>query len=201
MKKSTPAKSSVNANVIAKRMVRRVRPVFKRHASHRKARLRNSTGWRKPRGLHNKQRDCFNGASPMPQSGYQSPEELRGLHASGLAIVRVFTTNDVESIDPKTAGALIAKVGGKRQVLLLQACEKRGVRVLNHKDAAARIELLTSRVKDRHAASETARKAKQVREDASKKAAKKPVDEKVSDEEHKEQEKHIKEEVLTSKGA
>src|SRR3990167_7900671 len=89
-----------------KRLLRAARPRFTRHAPHRKARLPDS--WRRPRGLHNKQRDNRKGSLPCVSDGWRTPVSVRGLHSSGLAIAHVSTLVELERVDSKTHGVVIA---------------------------------------------------------------------------------------------
>lgn len=185
---------TLSNNMKAKRILRAKTPRFKLHAFHRKSSL--SESWRKPRGLHNKQKDNKKGSFPRVKSGYRVPADVRGLHSSGLAIVRVSNLAEVDTINPKIQAAVIASVGAKRQLALLDACSKKSIRVLNHK-TTERVQALHQKHDAAKAASEAARKAKA--ENTKQKDVKKPMEDKVSDEEKKDQEKKIKEEVLTHK--
>jgi large subunit ribosomal protein L32e len=193
--KKTASKPASSA-MATKRTLRAKTPKFQRHANHRKARL--DTRWKKPRGLHNKQKDNKTASSPKPSSGYRTPVEVRDMHISGLRIMNVATLTQLATVNPATDGVVIASVGKKKQLALLQACVEKKIRVLNHK-AEQRITHITAvrkKQQDEHTAAQ-----KHKEEAVKKKTAKKPVDEKLSDEEKKEQQDKIKEEVLTSKSA
>jgi large subunit ribosomal protein L32e len=182
--------------IAVKRQLRRTRPVFKRHAAHRKAEL--SERWKKPRGLHNKLKDSKRGCGPAVTDGYRTPQAVRGLHVSGLRVAHVATTSDLVSLDPKTTGVVVASVGAKRQLEILNACEKAGIRVLNHK-ADARAKELTERFTKSKEARENAREQKKTAESKKAKDAKKAPVADETPEEHKTSEEKAKKEVLTSK--
>jgi large subunit ribosomal protein L32e len=188
------SRSSGNALSI-KRQLRRTRPAFTRHHPHRKASLGDK--WKKPRGLHNKLKDRKRGCGPWVSDGYRTPEAVRGMHISGLVIAHVANASQLTGLDPKTTGVVIARTGAKRQIELIAACQKAGLRVLNHKDTRA--QELTSRFTTRKEAREEARaaaKAKQAKAGAKTKAAPKAD---LSEEEKKAEEERLKQEVLTSK--
>src|SRR3990167_6095969 len=91
--------------------------------------------WRFPGGRHSPVRQYHQGKGVLPTPGYGSPRAVRGLHSSGLAKVIVHTLAELQAIDSKTQGAVIASTVGtkKRLTLLAYALEKK-VRVLNIKD-------------------------------------------------------------------
>jgi ribosomal protein L32E len=89
---------------------------FTKHAYHRKKRL--NPRWRRPRGLHNKQRLEIKGATPRVKVGYRTNKASRATKR-GLEIVRVYNAADVEAVDAKTQGVVIGKVGTKRKLELL----------------------------------------------------------------------------------
>ncbi len=198
----SPAKKAgtKTAALAVKRKLRSSTPKFQRHANYRKVRL--DKRWKKPRGLHNKQRDNKRGSSPRPSDGYRTPPSVRGLHISGLEMVHVSQVAQLASINKETQAVVVASVGGKRQREILEACMKAGLRVLNHKPEA-RIKLLDSRRSAKQAKLAAARKSKEESEKqkSAKSAKKEKADAELSDEEKKEQQDKLKEEVLTSKNA
>jgi large subunit ribosomal protein L32e len=108
---------------------------FKRDGTGKKAKLADS--WRRPRGLHNKQRKYKKAKGRHPDSGYGSPLAVRGMHPCGLFEVRVFNTQDLADVDPGVhAIRIAASVGNKKREQIQIEAEKRGLRVLNYKDAS-----------------------------------------------------------------
>lgn len=186
------AKKTVSGALATKRRLRAQRPRFGRHASHRKARL--DSRWKRPRGLHNKQRDTKKGSSPSISDGWRTPTSVRGLHSSGLVIVHVSRPSQLEVIDNKSQAVVISAVGGKRQHELLQACMKLGLKVLNHKPEQ-RVKLLEERLVKRKAHIAQARKDKEAAKAKVMQTEKKPE---LSEEDKKKAQDKIKEEVLTS---
>jgi len=196
-KTAAPKKTGASSLLTVKRQLRRTRPVFKRHGAHRKAEL--SDRWKKPRGLHNKLKDNKRGSGPVVGDGYRTPAAVRGMHISGLQIAHVATVAEVAAVDKATHGVVIARVGAKRQLELIAAAQKAGVRVLNHK-ADARTAELTARFTKGKQERDSARAAKQAAETKKEKAAKKAeaAEAKPSEDEQKAAEEKAKKEVLTS---
>jgi ribosomal protein L32E len=190
---------STGTSMAVKRTLRAKTPKFKRHASYRKARLDDR--WKKPRGLHNKQRDSKSGSSPKVSDGYRTPQDVRGLHISGLEMVRVHSVEQLQGVDKTSQGVVVESVGARKQLMILRAAQEQGVRVLNHKPEQ-RIKLIEGKRAERQMALEKNRKAKEESKKKAEKAAdKKPVASEVSEEEKKQQQEKVKEEVLTGKGA
>ncbi|MCL2459862.1 MAG: 50S ribosomal protein L32e [Euryarchaeota archaeon] len=108
---------------------------FKRDGVGKKAKLADS--WRRPRGLHNKQRRYKKAKGRHPDSGYGSPLAVRGMHPCGLFEVRVFNIGDLADVDPGVhAIRIAASVGNKKREQIQIEAEKRGLRILNYKDAS-----------------------------------------------------------------
>ena len=191
-------KSSPSSALRVKRTLHAARPTFRRHGSQRKSEVK--AAWRKPRGLHNKQKDNKKNRLARPDNGWRTPQEVRGLHMSGLVIVRVETLAHLEGLTPAQHGVVIAGVGAKKQLALIDAASKKGLRVLNFK-AQDRTAELIGRFNSRQERREKARQAKAETAKKNEKAAKdrKPVEEAVSEDEKKAEQEKLKEEVLTDK--
>jgi large subunit ribosomal protein L32e len=109
------------------------KPAFKRRGLHRKAKLADV--WRRPRGLHSKQRRRFRAKGVLPQPGYGSPAAVRGLHPSGYEEVLVFSPADLEGLNPELQAVRIGGSVGTRKRGMIQArALELGLRVLNAKD-------------------------------------------------------------------
>jgi len=103
---------------------------FKRDGFGKKPQLSNS--WRKPRGLHNKQRKQRKAKGALPKPGYGSPVAVRGMHPSGFFEVLVFSEKDLENLDAKTQAIRIsAGVGGRKRKALQEKAAKAGFKILN----------------------------------------------------------------------
>ena len=108
---------------------------FKREGVDKKVTIRDS--WRRPRGLHSKQRKLRKAKGAHPDPGYGSPRAVRGMHPCGLNEVRVFNLNDLVGVDSATEAIRIGATVGrkKREVIQNKAAEAR-IRILNWKDAS-----------------------------------------------------------------
>lgn len=108
---------------------------FKREGVDKKVTIRDS--WRRPRGLHSKQRKLRKAKGAHPDPGYGSPLAVRGMHPCGLKEVRVFNLKDIEGIDAVTHAIRIGGTVGrkKREVIQIKAAEAK-IRILNWKDAS-----------------------------------------------------------------
>ena len=174
---------------------------FVRHAQHRKKRLKPV--WRRPRGLHNKMRLQKKGHRPVVKPGYRTPAVTRGTK-KGLAIVNVYNITELESINPKTEGVVIGKVGLKNRIELLTKCKELKITVLTGEPGKQLESLKKKHEKMRKEAKEKREDREERREErkktTEKKAPKKP-EEKKAEEEDKEEEKTAeekeKEKILT----
>ena len=118
---------------------------FTKHAYHRKKKLKSR--WRRPRGLHNKQRLEHKSATPRVKVGYRSPKDQRH-KKNGLEIVQVYNAQDVQAVDKKTQGVVIGKVGMKKKIQLLELVKERGL-TLHTGDAEEHIAALKERFEKR----------------------------------------------------
>ena len=109
------------------------KPAFKRRGLHRKVKLADV--WRRPRGLHSKQRRQFRAKGVLPRPGYGSPVAVRGLHPSGYEEVRVFSPADLEGLDPAMQAVRIGgSVGNRKRGVIQARALELGLKVLNAKD-------------------------------------------------------------------
>lgn len=106
-------------------------PTFRRAEWFRYKKLSRS-GWRRPHGIHSKQRRHFGYRPNVVSIGYGGPAAVRGLHPSGFREVRVHNVNDLEQVDPKTEAARIAgSVGSRKREAIEAAAERLKIRILN----------------------------------------------------------------------
>jgi large subunit ribosomal protein L32e len=103
---------------------------FRRDGFGKKPQISDS--WRRPRGLHNKQRRQKKAKGAHPTPGYGSPVLVRGMHPSGFLEVRVFTPDELIGIDPACYAIRIgATVGGRKRAIILEKANAAGLKVLN----------------------------------------------------------------------
>ena len=101
--------------------------------------------WRFPRGRHSKVRQMHCGRPAMPNPGYGAPAAVRGLHASGLEVVMVHNATELQSLNQKTQGAIIAaSVGARKRLSLLEVAQQKKITLLNVKDVRAAATRLVS---------------------------------------------------------
>jgi large subunit ribosomal protein L32e len=108
---------------------------FKRDGFGKKQQL--SASWRRPRGLHNKQRRQKKAKGALPTPGFGSPVAVRGMHPSGYREVLVFTPGELEGLDPLTYAVRIGgSVGTRKRMEIQQLALSAGLKVLNRKEMA-----------------------------------------------------------------
>lgn len=106
------------------------RPTFTRQNAFRYVRVGGE--WRRPRGIHSRQREGKAYRASRPGIGQRGPKAARGLHPSGFEEVLVHRPDDLEGIDPSTEAARIGStVGGKKRAKILDKADELGIRVLN----------------------------------------------------------------------
>src|SRR3990167_5790376 len=99
--------TQLNALLELRSKIKGKKPVFIRQDNPKRMKLNYK--WRKPKGIHSKIRHHFKGRRKMPSPGYKSPMEVRGLHSSGLKIVRIFSLEDISKIKNGAEGIIISK--------------------------------------------------------------------------------------------
>jgi len=188
-----------------RRDIKKKKPKFIRQDAHKKKRLGKK--WRRPKGLQSKIRLGIKGYRRGVSAGYGSPTKVKGLDRSGLIIRHVSALKDIEQIDEKQEGVIIAKsVGIKKRLDLLKMALEKGINVLNIKDSAALIKKLEGDFKKRLEKKKGLKEKKKEKEKELKKKAKEKDDtkeglaEKVEGEEEKQtREKKEKDKLLTKK--
>ena len=106
------------------------KPEFIRQDNPKRMKLNDK--WRKPKGIHSKIRHKFKGRRKMPSPGYKSPRKVKGLHSSGLKMVRIFSAGDIAKIRKELEGAVISKsVGIKKKLGILKKAKELDVKILN----------------------------------------------------------------------
>jgi large subunit ribosomal protein L32e len=204
---SKPAKKS---NKMEKRKLLELRKIMKarkpdfiRQDSHKKAEIK--TRWIKPRGKQSKMRLHLKGYRKSPSKGYRSPGIVRGLHPSGYISVMASSKKDLEKVDAKSQGAIIAKsVGMKKKVQLVNYAKEKGITILNIKDPDKFLADTDKKLKEKKKEKEERKKGKEEKAKKKEKARPKKEEklaEKLTEEEKKEQEKKEQDKLLTKKEA
>ncbi len=184
------------------------KPGFTRQDAHKKAKLAGS--WRKPRGLQSKVRLKRRGYVRQISTGYGSAKSTRGT-VKGLVPATISVVADLEGLDAKKHGAIIASgLGSRKRERLITLAKEKGITVLNldaEKKLASIRERLANRQKDKAERVAAKEKKKKTLEEKAKKeaqkekeAAKKDAEaDALSDEDRKKQEEAEKQKVLTKK--
>lgn len=103
---------------------------FKRQNSHKIKRVPES--WRKPRGKHSPMRRKEGHAPKMPNKGFRSPKDVRGLHPSGYEEVLVHNPAELEDIDEETQAVRIgSSVGKRKRAVIAEKADEKGLKLLN----------------------------------------------------------------------
>ncbi len=187
--------------------IKNKKPEFIRQDNPKRPKL--SYKWRKPKGIHSKIRHHFKGRRKMPSPGYKSPTEVKGLHATGLKMVRVFSAEALNTIK-KGEGIIISKnVGAKKRLEILRKAKEMNISVLN-----LNVEETIKKIED-FMGSKKKKEAKGVREETkeTKKEEQKKVESpkkdfkaqsekqeaKLTNEEKKDAEKKEKDKILTKR--
>ena len=106
---------------------------FSRQCLQAKVKLADS--WRRPRGLHSKQRKDFRAKGSHPEAGFGAPKAIRGFHPSGYREALVFTPSELSAIDPATTAVRIGgSVGGAKRSIIQNKAAELGIKVLNQKE-------------------------------------------------------------------
>lgn len=112
---------------------KKLTPNFLRTEWFRYKRLSRS-GWRRPKGMDNKQRRNYKYRGAMVRVGHGKVAAARGLHSSGFREVMVQNPNDLENIDPETEAARIGRtVGGRKRERIHDRADELGIRILNRR--------------------------------------------------------------------
>jgi len=91
--------------------------------------------WRRPRGIHSKQRRHYKWRPPVVSIGYRTPKAARGLHPSGFKEMLVHNVAELDFINPKLEAARIAHgVGMRKRKDIVKKADELGIRILNRGD-------------------------------------------------------------------
>ena len=111
--------------------IKKRKPKFRRYLADRIKKISRS-GYRRPRGIHNKMRKRIFGKPKMPCAGYGGPKEARHIHPSGYREVLVHNLADLDKINKEEEAIRIAScVGTKKRLEILKKAEELGIKVLN----------------------------------------------------------------------
>ncbi len=186
--------------------MKKKKPKFIRQDAHKKRKL--AKVWRRPRGLHSKVRLAKKGYRRKVSKGFKAPKEVRFLHPSGLDLTVVNNLKDLNNIDPKKEGILIASaIGVKKKLAIIKRALELKIAILNIKSPKDYIKSIEEKRKKKKEVREKKKKEKEekkkiIEKKAKEKKAKEEKEEltdKVSEEEKKKQEKLEKDKLLTKR--
>lgn len=116
------------------------RASFKRDGEGKKKQI--SSAWRRPRGLHNKQRRQKKAKGALPTPGFGSPVAVRGMHPSGFMEVRISSAAELSALNPEVHAVRIAgTVGNRKRAIIQQNALSAGLKVLNKRDIPVKEEV------------------------------------------------------------
>lgn len=96
--------------------------------------------WRKPKGVHGKLRQHEKSRGFLPQPGYGSPREARGLHPTGLKEAMVGNPEQLKDLKAGVhAVRIIGSVGNLKRNAIQIAAESSGLTVLNPRKITIRM--------------------------------------------------------------
>ncbi|MFW5746560.1 MAG: eL32 family ribosomal protein [Nanoarchaeota archaeon] len=156
--------------MVDRKEVKARKPSFSRHEAGQKKRIGSS--WRRPKGRQNKLRLGVKGYKAPVSKGYRMPRSLRNKDTvSGLEQCHITSMADVETVDPKTMGAIVSRaIGMRKKIEIIKKLQEKKVKILNIADVES---YMKSFEEERSAA----KQKKQARESKKKKAEEKTAKE------------------------
>ena len=84
--------------------------------------------WRHNRGIDIKwgQQHGF-----KPGTGYRTPQDIRGMHPSGMHEIQVRSVSDLNKVPKGYAARMLSAIGHKKRVLISKDAKKLGIKLLN----------------------------------------------------------------------
>jgi large subunit ribosomal protein L32e len=99
-----------------KSIIRSKRPVFRRSSAVHTLKV-SRTGYRRPKGVHNKMKDNRKGHPTQIKTGFGFPKETRGFTVAGKKIVTVFSVEQLVSYKPQDVSVIVSASLGTRTKL------------------------------------------------------------------------------------
>ncbi len=107
------------------------RPKFLRQDYHHRMKVEDDY-WRSPKGRHSKMKQRKRSHRASVAVGYRGPAEVRGLHKTGAAFIRIENLQQLFAIDPKKSVVILSsKVGAAKRYQLLKAAVEKNISVVN----------------------------------------------------------------------
>src|SRR3989338_6855344 len=122
--------TQINTLLEVRKEMKERKPIFIRQDNPKRMKLNYK--WRKPKGIHSKIRHKFKGRRKMPSPGYKSPAKVKGLHASGLKFVNIFSSENLDGVKKDSEGIVVSKsVGMRKQLEIFKMAKENNIKVLN----------------------------------------------------------------------
>lgn len=167
-----------------RKSIKKRKPNFIRQDAHKKREI--SQKWRRPKGIHSKIRLNKKGKRKSVRTGYGSPNDVKGLHHSGLKMVTISNPGALETVDPKNEGVVISgNVGIKKKIDIVKKTIEKKIHILNLK---APQEFL-KKIEGKFAKQKEEKKKTAAEKESKKKELEKKAEEKAKDTEKKDAEK------------
>jgi len=177
-------------------LLKKKRPEFRRQCSHKIKSVK--ANWRYPEGIHSKIRERRAGHIHVVETGYRSPRSVRGLHNSGLSMVMISNSKELEKINREEEGIIISKnVGMKKKLQIIEEARKKNIMILNL-DADAYIKKVEEKKKEKELQKKEKKEEKAKPKEAKKKEEKKEEVKEETEEGKKEREKNLVSEHASS---
>lgn len=185
---------------------KRRKPSYIRQDAHKKPKL--GTSWRRPKGLQSKMRLGKRGYNKMPEIGYGSPKKVRYMTRRALLPVNVRNPDELGLLDPAVNEIVVGNVGKRKKVEIIKKALEKNFRFMNVKNPKAFLENVESMIKKKKDLKEKRKAAKEKKKKELEKAAKEKekkekekdtIEEAVSAEEEKEQDKKDLDRTLITK--
>src|SRR3989338_1179358 len=118
------------------------KPNFERQAVNNYPQFKGK--WRRPRGIHNKMKNCIKGNRYMPAVGYGSPKSVIGLTSKGMIPVHISNVNDFKEVSDECAAVISASIGMKKRIFLLNFALGKKIHIIGVKSVEDEINRIRS---------------------------------------------------------
>lgn len=179
-----------------KQEIKKNKPAFHRQNYGALPRIKSS--WRKPKGIHSKLRHGFAGHRTRVEPGFGTPAELRGIGKEGLIPVLVHTTKDLQGLDTKKHGVILAHTGLKKKTMLVKIAQEKKFAILNLKNPTQFLHETEQKLKKRKDVQTSKLKESAQQKQKDTKQAEKQTTEKAAEDTKEEKKKEL-DKILTKK--
>lgn len=180
-----------------KKKMKKKKPNFIRQDAHKKKRLGGK--WRKPKGLQSKMRLSLKGYRKTVKLGYRKPKQVRSLHKSGLKGVNVNNVSNLNTVDSKTEGVIISRIGLKKKIDIVKKAIEMKIKIFNIRNPELFLKETKERLEKKSEEKKKVVKEKEERKKGREKAEKEKKKDELTEKIEKEEEKKEKDKLLTKK--